>query len=753
MDKFSNTLTPFTGIIENDALSDSLHSLAVMTESELKMLDWGNDRLAIPIEVNVELPSLGNYKEINIRGVEPVVFVFHIKEYPFSAPIVFTDRLDFPKDRLSHLYIAVNGRPPAFCYVRGSTDEWYANKRIEDLVVRISNWLRDAATGNLTENGEQFDPLRLEGYSGIIIYDYDAFVKVITDDNSKKPAFALFERSKIKGQSVFKFVKHITFENISETITMVMEEKNKSADDTTRIDYHYAYILWNFEEEVSDEYCVNLPRNWESFKEFSRLYKIDFNVLEKVIAQCNSINTFVHFPVIIGIKRPKTLIGYSSNIEFVNFRFWLKNEDIKEEKIVNNISIDILSHNQPLSRKQAGQLSNYDIDTKVRPVIFGCGALGSKVIMHLARAGQTSLTLIDPDHISPHNLVRHALFAEDEGENKATVLATRIKTMYPHQTTGICSLPQLSTIDNEDFFALHKWIIDFTASEAFFNELTSSNSISGQNVVSASISDFGDLGVLYKEGEGRNPRIDDLQVYLYSLSVHNRKIHNWLKREMQTVNSYNTMVRVGVGCNSETTILSDDKISTHSSYFSVILKREMMNPSKNGKIYLIHIEDNKDYKIKTNSIIVKPFDVFNASNDSTWMIRIKNGVLRKMKNETVESGKNETGGVLIGVCNYKTKTIHVVESITPPSDSIASPFYFIRGHKGLPEEIKCFEKCSGQQLGYIGEWHSHPNGPNTLSVQDMRSVCKHKKEFSQLNPPLPVFLSIITPDGFYPFVY
>src|SRR5690606_28492493 len=120
---------------------------------------------------------------------------------------------------------------------------------------------------------------------------------------------------------------------------------------------------------------------------------------------------------------------------------------------------DILSHNQPLSRKQAGQLSNYDIDTKVRPVIFGCGALGSKVIMHLARAGQTSLTLIDPDHISPHNLVRHALFAEDEGENKATVLATRIKTMYPHQTTGICSLPQLSTIDNEDFFALHKWII------------------------------------------------------------------------------------------------------------------------------------------------------------------------------------------------------------------------------------------------------------------------------------------------------
>ncbi len=753
MDKFSDSLVLFAEEIKNTALLDSLQSLKVMIGRKLKILNWGNDRIAIPVEINVELPSLGNFKEIDIREIEPVIFVFNLKKHPFSAPLVFTDRFDFPKDRLAHLYVAVNNRPSAFCYVIGNRDEWYANKRIEDLIVRISNWLRDAATGELTENGEQFDPLRLEGYSGIIIYDYDTIVKTITAETSNKPALALFERSRVKEQCVFKFVRQLTSGNVLETIKEVDIERKKDVDDITRKKYHYGYILWNEDGDVSDDYYVNLPRNWNDFKEFLRFYKLGFSELEKDITSFNYLNLFIHFPVIIGIKRPKTLIGYSSDIEFINFRFWLENEDIKEGKIVNNINIDILSHNQPLTEKQAKQLSEYDIDTRVRPIILGCGALGSKIIMHLARAGQTGLTLVDPDHISPHNLVRHALFAEDEGSNKATALATRIKEMYPHQATDIYSFAQLRTTNNGDLFALHHWIFDFTASEAFFNELTVSNSINGQNVVSASISDFGNLGILYKEGEGRNPRIDDLQVFLYSLSVKNNKIRNWLEREMKAKQSNNTMVRVGIGCNSETTILSDDIISTHSSYFSVILKREMMNPSKSGKIHLSRIEDEEEYTIETESITVEAFDIFNASNDPSWEIRIKNGVIEKIQKESYISGLMETGGVFVGVCNYKTKVIHVVESITPPPDSMSSPGHFIRGYKGLPEAIMKYEECSGQQLGYIGEWHSHPAGPNTLSEQDMRSVCKHKKEFSQLNSPLPVFLSIITPDGFFPFVF
>ena len=758
MEQFSKNLPSFSGEIENPALQSTLKSLEEITGKEIIKLEWDNERVAAPIEVQVDLPSLGNIDGLDIRETEPVILVFDIVNYPISAPKVFTDRLDFPKNQLAHLYIAVNDRPPGFCFVRGNVNEWYANKRIEDLIVRISNWLRDAAIGELTEDGEQFDPLRLEGYSGTIIYDYDTILNAIfrktTHISRKHLAVALFERPNQTGRCTYKLVKLLTSGNALETIKDVDEERKKDQKDITQKNYHYGYLIWGEEGVVSKDYYVNLPRNWEEFKSFCNFYGVDYRELENFIATCDP-NSFIHFPVIVGIRRPRPIIGYSSDIEFINFRFWVNSDDVKDGAIINNISVDFFSHNQPLTRKQASQISDCEIDFSIRTGVFGCGALGSKVIMHMARAGHTNLTLIDPDHISPHNLVRHTLFGEDEGENKAVALAERIKTMYPHQKNSIFSLKGLpkGLMDKEDLFAIHNWILDFTASEAFFNQLSLATSINKSNVVSALISDFGNLGILYKEGESRNPRVDDLQVFLYSLSIDDKKISEWLKREQQAKNDNNVTVRVGIGCNSETTILSDDKISTHASYFSGILKREISNTSIGGKIYLSRIDDSLDYSIETQTITVSPFEVMIAVNDPSWMIRFQSEVVQKVKKEFSAGGRIEAGGVFLGICNYKTKTIHILKSISAPQDSKASSAHFIRGHSGLPEEINNFKNISGDQIGYIGEWHSHPEGPNILSKQDMESVYKHKAEFELLRPPLPVFLTIITPDGLFPFVF
>jgi hypothetical protein len=107
----------------------------------------------------------------------------------------------------------------------------------------------------------------------------------------------------------------------------------------------------------------------------------------------------------------------------------------------------------------------------------------------------------------------------------------------------------------------------------------------------------------------------------------------------------------------------------------------------------------------------------------------------------------------LGICNYKTKTIHITLSITAPSDSKASSTQFIRGYDGLAEQISEIESKSGGQIGYIGEWHTHPDGPNFLSQQDMISVKLHKEECNKLHPPLPVFLLVITPDGLFPHIF
>ncbi|WP_165689552.1 ThiF family adenylyltransferase [Elizabethkingia ursingii] len=759
MEKFSNTLPIYTNDIENPVLQDSLESLNKMIGHKGKVLDWGSGKIAIPVEINVDLPSLGNFQDLDIRAVEPIILVFDLINYPVSAPRVYTDRHDFPKNNLAHLYVAVNNRPPAFCYVRGNADEWYANKRIEDLVIRIGNWLRDAATGELSENGNQFEPLRLEGYLGSVIYDYDTILTAIHENAviklGERFTMALFERVNSDTRNTYKFVQLITNTNALTTIKEVDEERKKEKESITRRKYYFGYILWADDSTVKNDYEINIPRSWQEFKIFCEYYGIKYDEFEKFIAQYNDINEFIYFPVIIGISRPHQLIGYSSNIEFINLRFKVESQDLKDGKIVNNIPIDMLSHNQPLTCKLATQISDSNVSLENRSIVFGCGAIGSKIVMHLARSGQTNLTLIDPDYISPHNLVRHALFGEDEGAGKADALKEKIKKIYPSEKLGVVSGASLKDglIDKKETFEKYHWILDFTASEAFFNKLALLKSIDSAKLASASISDFGNLGIMYKEGEQRNPRIDDLQSYLYSMCQSDENINNWLKNEQVKASSNHVIIQVGVGCNSETTILADDKISSHASYFSGALKREMTQPSKEGRIYLHRIKEKEDYNIETQVVKVNPFRIFQAINDPSWTIRFKPEVIEHLEHEFFAAQTNETGGVFVGICNYKTKTIHVTGSVTAPVDSTANSTQFVRGYNGLAEHISEIGHNSGGQIGYIGEWHTHPDGPNGLSRQDIASVAQHKEECSKLQPPLPVFLSVITPDGLFPYVY
>jgi integrative and conjugative element protein (TIGR02256 family) len=757
MEKFSDSLPVFTDKIENPALQGSLNSLTILIKESLTIRDWGNGRIGVPIEINVDLPSLGNIDNLDIKPKEQIVLVFHLLNYPYDAPMVLTDRLDFPKNQLAHLYVAVNNRPPAFCYVRGNRDEWYANKRIEDLIARISNWLGDAATGELNEDGEQFEPLRLEGYSGTIIYDYDIMVHPVLTNaplfTYKNLSITLFERGLDLNKKTYRFVKFLDPHNAIDILKEVDIERSKEKDDSTRRKYHFGYLIWGDEHTVNSQYSVSLPKNWADFKLFCVFFGIDHSHLENCLIANVNLNHFIHFPVIVAIRRTKPLIGYSSNIELINFRFWLKSEDIKDGKIIDNIEINFFSHSQPLTQKLAARISDFQLEKGFRTIVFGCGALGSKIIMHLARSGYPQLSLVDPDSLSPHNLVRHALFSEDEGENKAESLAKKINKMYPLESAPSFGFSNKEIINQKPLIEFHNWIMDFTASPAFFNTLSIADIIVDKNVLSAMISDFGNLGILYREGNGRNPRVDDLQAHLYSLSLHKSEIKDWLQREKLAHSNTNINVRVGIGCNSETTVLADDKISSHASFFTGIIKKEMNNVPDIGKISLCQITDDGSYGISTDTIEVVPVHIYQAINDPNWSVRIQNEVHNKIMKEFSNAKRNETGGVFIGYCNYKTKIIYVVDSISAPRDSKANSVHFMRGIDGLPEEIKTIRDCSGGQIGYIGEWHTHPEGPNELSIQDMRSVRKYKAEFEKLNPPLPVFLTILTPDGLFPFVY
>jgi hypothetical protein len=758
---FSESLQEFSGKIENPQLADSIVGLKQLVGGRnLRFYQWDEHAIALAVRIPVELPPLGNVEGIDIRGREPVLIRVDLKDYPNIPPMVFPDRIDFPKNNLAHLYVAKNGKPPSLCLVKGDIAEWYSNKRLKDLFIRTSNWLRDAATGELTENGEQFDPIRLEGFAGSMIYDYDQIASVVNAKQSyekgKNFSIALFERVSAGSGIAFKLNQLVTTDNLESSVQDLKKEHEKNDSSSSKKNYHLGYILWSDSEYPHTKYSVHFPENWNSFKEFCAGYGIAVSHIEKQIAS-NDQNVFVNIPVITAIRRPKKIIGFSSDIEFINFTIRIDTTDVEAGTIVNNVPVLFYKHGQPLSKEKAKQISGGQADLGKYSLVAGCGALGSKVIMHFARSGVTNYILTDPDDLSPHNMVRHALLGYSEGLGKADALKREINAIFPYEKMPMLLSAKISgsgflEAELNKFF---HWILDFTASSAFSQTLVKTSFETTPRIVKSHITDFGNLGVTYFEGKDRNPRLDDLQVMLYAQYKTDPIIVDWLQREADnSLRSNNLSVTVGVGCNSETTVLSDDIVSLHAAYTAGVIKAESkLKQSEEGKVYINQIKSEPYFTNIPKLIHIPPLDVLPSINNPSWQIRMKPGIIEEMKREMGLAMPSETGGVFVGCANYKTKTIHVTDLLKAPGDSKANEVCFFRGVLGLPDTIREINHSTGNQLGYIGEWHTHPFGPNQMSTTDAASIRKFGSEFNILPTPLPVFLMIITPTHILPYVY
>lgn len=67
----------------------------------------------------------------------------------------------------------------------------------------------------------------------------------------------------------------------------------------------------------------------------------------------------------------------------------------------------------------------------------------------------------------------------------------------------------------------------------------------------------------------------------------------------------------------------------------------------------------------------------------TWKVHIFNKVVNDIADQTKAAGRYETGGYLIGQCNLKTNTIHVIDTIEAPEDTIHRGDYLVLGKAGI----------------------------------------------------------------------
>jgi len=759
------------------AIQGAINTLrAIFPKQEIDAHRWNSNYIAVPVEVTVNLPARGPVGDIDIRAAEPVFLLFHRAEYPYRAPFAYSNRKGFPKAALPHLNPTRKGVPASFCLHRGSLDTWFAEHTLEDLVQRVRFWLRDAARNRLIPHGDAFEPTHFIDQFGQLIFEPDLFREIISSANiastnggSRLIAYELLDQDAKAAVAVDGYaaravavpsdedaIKHL---QVAELLNELASKEEYKKLFKKRL---FGLLVWAPPASISSSYFGELPSSLEEL--FSWGDDLSLPIREAMTSYLSGgYQLLGGVPVTVAIRRPKPLIGSSSNLELLTFLVlatgdhWPKdgNWDLAAE-------VNVADHRTPLTQSFARSLSSHPEDYQMAPLILlGCGSLGSRIATHLARSGQTAMTLVDHAKLSPHHMVRHTLGGRYIGRAKAEALRDELKEFFPEDT-----LDQLTAIEGSAFdlvkgdkvpqLQAHRYLLDATASSQVLNLLIEEPLPPGLKVVRAEIGHHGRLGIMSIEGDQRNPRLDDLQASLFHTAFEDTAVARWLisveTSRSGSVGSGLEDVQIGLSCSSATMRLSDENVALHGAVMSLRARDVVWGAtakSNSAGLFLTVLEENGS--VRTIQKSVPPVHICAARNDPQWQVRFSASVVQHMQTALRRAKPSETGGLLIGMVHNKRRIVYVTGLLDAPRDSEGSPVAFKRGIQDLPEAIKNIEKCTGGLLGYVGEWHTHPAGGPDMSIVDIVAAARLKGVLDTV--PLPTHITIVTPRGIYPHVF
>ena len=380
------------------------------------------------------------------------------------------------------------------------------------------------------------------------------------------------------------------------------------------------------------------------------------------------------------------------------------------------------------------------------PIVhIGCGSVGSKIAIHLARSGHGPFKLIDRAAFSPHNVARHALIPVPEipGLPKASFLAEHIKMLRTEAepyNDDIVTLCQQSDLKNRIFPKDTRLVIESTGSTAVRNFLAALplRKLSGR-VLHAALYESGNIGIIALEGHGRNPNVSDLIVRYRDLGVKINEIGSRFQISSDSISRQ----EVGLGCGSHTMVMPDTRVSLYAAGMAERARQVLEGGvNQNGELWIGTLEAN-ELQVSWRLFELGQTRVLNVKAKNVWEIRILELASDQIAKDVEKYGEIETGGVLIGRISLTRRCFTISRVLEAPSDSERSQSLFVLGTKGLRAKVKEIHDKSGGFLNYIGTWHSHPKGGKP-SALDSDSLERMKR----LRFGAPAVSLIWTPSGF-----
>lgn len=687
---------------------------AVMKVAQPQTVDLG---VEIAITVAVSLPSRFQPDGVAPNGImaeEPCWLIFPAS-WPLRSPSVWL-REDFPSD-LPHINPHRAGQRINPCLFEGSLDEVLHRFGLEGIIDQLSDWLTKAASGQLIDLQHGWEPTRRDSAPSTVVFSAeDAIAKVPLDgkiltvqgryfeQNEALLAFASEAMNDAPPNFSAKHLQHRTLQYVAGNVPFFFA---RCVDElgTPRVVPIYG-----------PETVVDLKSFFEKTSLLSAKaneVKICLNRYAQEMLLRGDLRHGVIAIVVLLVHRPAPLVGAPGrSIEMLPYVLKFSGEPFSPLSQAHPAF-----HSHRVSPALLSLTSGLAIPAN-RPkiVMLGCGSLGSKVALHLGRAGLGDMSFVDNETISPHNTARHALIPPRDlvlSPNKAAMLEAAFSQLchedcvsHPDDAAEVLLNEQKA---NQIFGIDNTLIIDTTASLRVAAAATASPALTNiptRRLIQTGMYAKGKVAYLFAEGVARTVTADDLRARLFELCRHDQELQKLLKSE----GSDATRIFVGDNCRSLTMSMTDSVVSRAAALVAGQIEFWLSNKTPELGQICLGLEDDTGIGMRWSREEIAPSVVLVPPKANGWTVRVLASVATAINEDAMRHGRFETGGALIGHIVQSTQTIIVAGLIDAPPDSERSPSTFILGTQGLVSALKTANNQSLGHLHFVGTWHSHPKG-------------------------------------------
>ena len=658
------------------------------------------DREIIALEVEVPLGQRATVHPI--ERYEPIAFVFGDGIVPCAYPI----RLGFPYE-LPHINLAFDQHPRSLCLFDLDPDEIRRILSPALLLERTKWWLGEAAYGRLHRPDQPLDPI-FGGFAVPLIF----LSPEAQDDGA---ALLGFRRADTVGAPILVDIESRLRKVIGESdgmtalnlVTVPVQHSRirslpRSIGELIEIYKDLGIDLLGLLQQRFRDWC--LAGNYEA-----KFRKAGILIISTPIVRTGtevggiSRKAFVLEGTMGELAEGTGSLGRGGESEGL-----LVGPPISSDEALMQIRITPATIYGAFDRKLAGVASgSQSTDEPLKIVQAGCGALGSQVALAAARSGHGMWVCVDPDHLLPHNLARHELSAHFLGVYKAEGLAHSIcgllgdGSAVGHPTTIQNYLQDSAKAEDAEL------LIDMSASVSVSRDLATNMDLKTP-IVSAFLNPTGtDLAVM-REGEGRDRRLDHLEMDYYWHLVTNESLHDHLSVAGE-------FIPAG-GCRHPSAVISQaDVMRAAGEATQDIFGKYRVDP---GTV-AIHASVGD---VRTTTRLTGCHYIEHSV--AGWTIAVSDQVLSNLHNARSEAAPNETGGIVVGAWDRRIRKGYIVALLDPPPDSIRSQTGFVRGAVRVFHELEAIGHATAQNLNYVGEWHTHPPKMQSTPSEDDRLLMK-----------------------------